>query len=94
MRNGAGKTTLVRILATLLPRRGATELIRYFTRALARDTTPWTHDVWAGHLVEAAAVAGVDRVRVKAEEGGELFHDDVEDQLGELGIAVRPGHQR
>ena len=49
------------------------------------------HDGWrtAGwSLFEAAAVAGVYRVWVEAEEAGELFDDDIEDEVAEFSVAL------
>jgi hypothetical protein len=45
-------------------------------------------------LIQAAAVAGIHRVGVEAEESGELLDDDVEYQVAQLSVALRPGHQR
>jgi hypothetical protein len=53
--------------------------------SVRRGTAPLVMSRW---LVEAASVAGIHRVRVKAEEAGELFDDDVEDQLAQLAVAV------
>ncbi len=48
----------------------------------------------AGGLVKAAAIAGIHRVGIEAEEVGELLDDNVEYQVAQLSVALRPGHQR
>jgi hypothetical protein len=47
-----------------------------------------------GGLVKPAAITGIHRVGVEAKEAGELFDDDVEYQVAQLSVALRPGHER
>src|ERR1700733_5418414 len=53
-----------------------------------------THDHGNRALVEAASVARVHRLRLDAEEVGELLDHNVEDEVAELAVALGPGEQR